>query len=430
MTHPQVTLDIARLAQGGEGVGHLDDGRVVFVAGALPGERVRATPTTLKKRWGRARLDAVLTPSPDRVPPACPHARSCGGCDLWHLDPAREATLKARAAADTLARISRLDLPEHTTHHAPSPTGYRVRATFRLRRVAGDLLVGYHARGSNRVVDVSTCAVLDPALESARLALRGAPVRAATAFVEAAGGGQVVVSLSELQGASAQALERWLVDLCDGAPVRGARADLGEDTLLAGDPYPDAAAAVPSLPEGSPVTRAPAGLFRQANPAVNRDLTARVRLAVAQGAPHGHLLELFGGAGNLTFAVCDLAARVTTVEGAGPASELATRIASAHAPHVTALARSIGAGALDELAALDPDLLLLDPPRAGAREVCEAIGAFSSLQRVVYVACDPASLARDLGALGAAGWRVASLDLFDMFPRTAHVETVAVLEPA
>ncbi len=430
MAHAQVTLDIVRLAHGGEGVGHLDDGRVVFVAGALPGERVRATPTKLKKRWGRARLDDVVEPSPDRVTPACSHAQTCGGCDLWHLAPAREAELKTGAAVEALARLARLDLPAHTTHSAPAHTGYRVRATFRMRRVGGELLVGYHARGSNRVVDVSSCAVLDPALESARHALRSAPVRAATVFAETTGAGRVVVSFSDVEGASPSRLERWLTGLCDGAPVLGARAEVGADTILAGDPRVDAAIAVPSLPEGSPITHAPAALFRQANPDVNLTLTARVRAALAEDAPYDHMLELFGGSGNLTFSVHDLAGRVTSVEGAGPASELATRIASAHAPHVTALARSIGAEVVDELAASSPDALLLDPPRAGAREICESIGAFEALRRIVYVSCDPASLGRDLGALARAGWRVVSLDLFDMFPRTAHVETVAVLTRA
>ncbi len=430
MTHEPVTLTIERLAHGGEGVAHLEDGRVVFVTGALPGEQVVAHVGALKKTWARASVDEILEPSPLRIDPACPHASKCGGCDLWHLDPSHEATLKAKAAAETIARLSRLELPEHVAHAAPEHTGYRVRATFRLRRVGEKLLVGYIERGGRRVVDIGSCAVLDPTLELAREALRAAPVRSAVVFAELAGPGEVVYSFTEVSGARVEAFEAWLESMCEGKLVRGARATVGKLRMRVGRPEVDAALAVPALPSLSPIRTAPAGMFRQANPAVNHALVSHVRASLSTDAPFEHLLELFGGAGNLTFAVPDLAKRVTTIEGEGAASKLAKQIAASHATHVTALARTIDASLVDELVALAPDALLLDPPRSGARDVCAALGALESLRHITYVSCDPACLGRDLAALGELGWRVRSLELFDMFPRTAHIESVAVLERA
>ncbi|HET8725162.1 MAG TPA: class I SAM-dependent RNA methyltransferase [Anaeromyxobacteraceae bacterium] len=439
MTDP-VEVEIDGLAPGGEGAGRWLD-RPVFVPFAAPGDRVRLE---LPPGDGPAHAPplAVLRPGPGRVDPPCPHFgpgegedRACGGCEWMHLRYDLQLAEKERGLQEAFRRIGRMDpggLPFRPILPSPRALRYRFRAKFHLDRGGAGLC--FFRRRSHEPVRLRECHLLEPGLESLRSALGPALLRHRLRPAE------VALEWSQAQGRGAALLRG--VDAGEGTRRR-AEELLGELDVLAGllleEPGAGRGGRAP-VAVGDPVLRhervagrPEAGLarsrpdvFQQANRAANERL---VDAALAFLEPDGEeVLELFCGAGNFTGPLARRAARVAAVEGQGPAIELA------RADLAGGNVRFYAGEALAMASALAREgrrfgAVLLDPPRDGMRGVGPLLRDLGA-PRVVYVSCDPATLARDVRAAVAAGYQVSAVQPVDMFPQTHHVEAVVRLDRA
>lgn len=424
-------LAVTAIAQGGAGVAHVEhDGvrRAVFVPATLPDERVRAD-VDFSSRPARGRLLEVLTPAATRTASPCPDVARCGACALLHVDE--------QARRDLLAGLVREALPPAVAglvrgcEGASPPLGYRSRARLHVTARRGRVRVGFHAPGTHDIVEVERCVVLAPALDAARARLAGL-------FVGADGRGDAHLALGrpsagaraavldttfrgELPAAHYAALEGavregWL----DGARTTLDGARLGS---VVGDPRPFTQGA-----DGAPLELAIGG-FAQASEVGNTRLARLVKervdgaLALARRGvtSRPRIVELHAGAGNFTV-LLGADADVHAVESAADAVEAARR---------NLAARGLGARVVtgDAETADVPagtDLVLLDPPRTGAPGAVARLAARRP-PAIVYVSCDARTLARDLEVLLGAGYAATSVDVLDLFPATAHVETVTVL---
>ena len=378
--------EVERLAAGGEGVAHAPDGRVVFVAGAAPGDRVRVRVVEEHPKWLRGEIDAIEAPGPGRVEPRCPLFGRCGGCAWQHLDYATQLAAKADILRDALVRIGGLALPGGEIEMTASPPyGYRGRARVGVARG----VVGFRRLRSHALEPAAACPVLVPELERALAALAAAPP---------ARDGEI--------------------ELCAGDDGR-VRA-WGPGGLLHGE----AQLAIDAGPARIAVSP---GVFFQGNARVRGPLLAAVLEAAGRGR---RALDLCAGAGFFTFALAERFAEVVAVESSPPAvRDLRRNLEANGAGNVRVecapLERFLAGAAARDFAA---DAIVVDPPRTGlgaalAKDLAAAAGA----ARVVYVSCAPATLARDLAVLAAEGLRLDSVRGFDLFPQTAHVEAIAVL---
>jgi 23S rRNA (uracil1939-C5)-methyltransferase len=374
------TLVIEALAAGGDGVGRTPDGRVVFVPFTAPGDRVRVRIERERRRHAHARLLALEAPGPARVAPECPVFGRCGGCAWQHVRYETQLEAKAQILRDALARLGGIAWPEPIPVLAsPSPYHYRGRA----RVVVEAGRVGYRERRSHAVCATATCPVLVPELE-AELARLAADPPADPGDLELAAGE-------------------------DGVRVSAAGSAAGGRLFVSA--------------AGERIGFS-AGVFLQANALLLGALAERV-VAAAGGGAAG--LELHAGAGFFTLALARRFARLVAVESnPTAAADLRRNLADAGQGHVEVWARRAEA-VLDDAAALRPDAVVVDPPRTGlVPAVREALARLAP--RLVYLSCDPATLARDLRDLGARGLRPTRLEAIDLFPQTAHVEALAVLE--
>ncbi|HET9332602.1 MAG TPA: class I SAM-dependent RNA methyltransferase [Gemmatimonadota bacterium] len=422
-----VELDVERIAYGGEGVGRAD-GLVVFVPWTAPGDRARARIIERHPRWARARLEGVLGAGPGRVEPGCPVYGICGGCRLQHLDRTAQLDAKARAVTDALERIARRSPPGPIVcEEAARPWHYRRRATFTWRRTAGSITLGFHAaEDPAAIVDVDVCPIFvedgNRVLGPLREALAGAPGRE----VEE---GRLVVRA--LPGREAQAgvfaedatRARELADAC----ARSAR-------ILVTWGTPGGASAPLALSDGAPRLASTLDLgglklrvgfdsFLQADP----EAAERLYEAAEEGLealPGQRVIDGYAGVGALTCRLARSGVRVTAVEShPGAASDLRANAAASGGEPVHVL--ELPAERVDWRRPR-PDAVVVNPPRTGcAAPVIDSI-VHSTARRIVYISCDPTTLARDVRRLGD-GWRLDSVRAFDLFPQTAHVETVSVL---
>jgi 23S rRNA (uracil1939-C5)-methyltransferase len=412
------SVRIGGIAAGGAGVGRLVDGGVVFVAGAAPGELVQAEVDRSKKP-ARGRVLDVLEPSPDRVEPACPYARACGGCDLMHLAVGAQERAHAAIVHDAVAHaLGGAALPDVRVHPADAPLSYRTRARLFARAERGRARVGYRVPGSHGLAEIAACAVLDPVL---------APLVGELPSVLAGAVGEGDVSIARGDGARPVVELAWRGELppalwarLDERVSSGAwagalvRLDGAAKPASFGDPRP-----LLTGPDGAPLWLA-AGAFAQPSEA---GAVALARRVAELAAPEGrHVLELFAGSGTLSVALARGAASFTAVEIEAEAAASARENLSAR-------------GLVAKVTVADADafpipprseVVVLDPPRTGALGAANAIAA-SRAKTVVYVACDPPTLARDLAVLTAKTFAVTHLETFELFPQTSHVETVARL---
>lgn len=409
MGHPSdetVTIELHGWAHGGEAVGRLPDGRACFVPYALPGETVEVRVTRRYKRHATADLVAVRTPSAHRVDPPCPHYGTCGGCQLQHAAPPHQLELKTRVLVEQLTRIGRQTDPPVTPVVAPEgawPDGYRSWARM---AVAPDGSLGFRRRASHEVEPIPRCLLMTPAAHATRQV-------AGDAW---SGAAEVVVAAGEEGGLLT------VVPGGQGAPTP-----------------PDAEVGLAiSRPEGSPrilrepghttvtvhgvALRASAGAFFQAGPAGAAALVTAVMAAVGDVAGR-RVLDLYAGGGLLSAFLARAGALVTAVE-ANPAATEDAR-ANLAGLDVEVRTQTVEAALADIEGA---DVVVLDPPRSGAKaEVCAGIVALAPA-RIVYVACDPAALARDVATFDGLGYRLVAVVGLDLFGHTAHVEAVATLE--
>lgn len=415
---------IAELSPGGEGVAICEiDGerRAVFVPGVARGERVRVE-ADLSRRPARGRLLEVLAPSEHRVSPECPWYERCGGCDWMHLSAEEQARSHA-AIVKSILPAAWADA-EVTAHAAPRSRGYRTRARVHVDARRGRVVVGMYARGSREPVAVDACLVLDPALDEARRRLvpllEGAKGRGDAQIALGPPGEprKVVLDLrwsGDLPGVVFGRIERAVND----GWLAGARVYAGEVKIPAtvGDPTPWITGA-----DGVPLRLAPGG-FSQATEEGNALLALRAVALADLIAPDVAAIELYAGAGNLTVLLARKR-QVTAVEIGREACDAARANLAARG----LAGRVIEADASRWALPKDAQLVVLDPPRVGAKEITSAI-ASRPTPAIVYVSCDPPTLGRDLALLAAAGYTPAAIETFEMFPQTSHVETIVALVP-
>lgn len=415
----EVEVRIRAVASGGAGVGELPDGRVAFVHRTVPGDLVHARVTRLRPRWGQATLRRVVEEGPGRVEAPCPHYGRCGGCTLQHMDYAHQLTWKGNFVHEALARIGGFDAPVPEVTPSPRVTGYRNRVTFTVRTLAaGRVVAGFHGLDDpDHIVDVGTaCLLPEPAILEAWGALRAA-WRGGDRPLPA--GKELRITFRSLADGGVTVLVRG------GAPGWDPAGLLARVPGIVGVWHHAGGSDAPVKVWGSDVVerwgdeQIPVGghAFLQVNRMAAEALFAHV-LDQLPGAG-GRAVDAYAGVGVYGRALARRGWTVTAIE----VDPDACRGARHQAPG----GFSVVEGRVeDHLAAhLPADAVILNPPRTGLQESVPGILCHHSPRTVVYVSCDPATLARDTGRL-ASGYALASLRSFDLFPQTSHVETVAV----
>lgn len=415
-----VEVLIESLGAGGDGVGRDAHGRVTFVPYTAPGDRVQACVVEARKDYARALPVELVVSSGFRVEALCPHfvARTCGGCQWLHLGESAQAAAKGELVARVLRKHARAGMTLHPLRAEVPPYRWRRRARlhwYRPRK-AGAAVIGFFAPRSHHVSDITGCLQLEPALAQALDVLRRqlAPALGRQGAIEMLAGhlGEVHVVI---RGRCADQVAAGLVGQepiagvmlePEAGPARGQRRRM----RTWGKPHIE-------LEPGFPGR---ADWFAQPSRAGNRVLLEVVEEAAQ---PRGQrVLELYAGSGNLSRVLAPEAAGLVAVDRRRPPWKLPEPLARAFVPgdvvEVTRALADQGEGF---------DLAVLDPPRTGAREVLAPLAALAPA-RIVYVSCDPATLARDLDFLAGAGYRAAWAKPLDLMPQTAHVEIVAMLE--
>jgi len=413
LTGARVELDVGAPAHGGHCVARLDgpDGRVVFVRHALPGERVRAVVTEDRGSYCRADAVEVLTASPDRVEPPCPHAGPgrCGGCDWQHASADAQRELKAAVVREQFERIAKLDVSELLSGVEALPgglLGWRTRITFAVDRSGRP---GLHRHRSHEVEHMASCPLGVAGVGDTDALARTWP--GLTGIEAVRGDGPAVSLLAHRPGPGRQGRGRRppdVVELVQGPETVTYRVG-GHDFEM------------------------DAGGFWQVHPAAAGTFSAALVDAL-RPAPGESALDLYCGAGLLTAALAETVGpdgAVLGVESSAQAvADAAVNLAAL--PWAEVRRGRVDAALVAEVAGAfgtGPDLVVLDPPRAGAgRDVMRAVTDLAP-RAIGYVACDPAALARDVAAAQEAGWRLDALRAFDAFPMTHHVECVATLVP-
>lgn len=426
------TVDILSLDHEGHGVARVD-GKVTFVDGALAGERADIAVYRKHAKYNSANAVAILKASAQRAEPRCKYFGRCGGCSMQHLEASAQVAAKQRVLEENLARIGKVS-PDIVLRALHGPTwGYRHRARLSVRLVnkKGGVLVGFHEKRSSFIADMASCEVLTPDVSALIQPLRELIVQLSNADripqIEIAVGEHITVLVFRL-------LEPWTDE--DAAQVR-AFADRhrvhiweqakGPDTVR---PFwPDIAPELSySLPEfGLTMPFRPTD-FTQVNTAINRALVSRA-LRLLDPQPGERIADLFCGLGNFTLPIARSGADVLGIEGS---TELVAR-ARANAlhnalPNAHFVVDNLFEMTSEKFAALGHfDKLLIDPPRSGAIEVVKSLPDGRGPQRIVYVSCDPATLARDAEVLAhVKGYRLEAAGVANMFPHTAHVESIAL----
>ncbi|HYB12195.1 MAG TPA: class I SAM-dependent RNA methyltransferase [Myxococcota bacterium] len=385
-TEHELELTIGSLASGGDAVGRATGGRVFFVPFGAPGDRVRIRVLEERARFGRGEIVELLSAGPSRTKPECPVFGLCGGCAWQHIRYEAQLEAKREILRSALERLGRLRLPG-PIELVPCPAPYRYRARTRVLVEGGR--VGYRQRRSHALCATRRCPVLVPELDEA---------------LEKLGAGAHKPDAGE-----------WELASGEGGAVRVAR--LG--TSLPGPSH-----RALEIRVGDERLEFAPGVFVQSN----RWLRDALASAVHEAAGSGHLaIELFAGAGFLTLGLARRFAQVVAVEAdAASCADLARNAQRAGLHNIELRAEPAEQAAAKGFGA-PPDTVVLDPPRRGlAGEGAAAVCALRA-PRIVYLSCDPATLARDLAVLCAGGYEIQQVRGFDLFPQTAHVEALTTL---
>ena len=430
-----------------QGVAHNAEGKVVFIEDALPGEEVQVKVNRRKNNWEQATMTALRRESAQRVVPQCPHFGTCGGCKMQHLHVGAQVATKQRALEDALWHLGKVRSEQMLRPIEGPAWGYRYRARLSVRFVVkkDKVLIGFHERKSSYVADMDSCAVLPPAVSAMLLPLRalvaGMDQRDRLPQIELAVGDEVIaLVLRHLEPLSAPDLAR----LREFGATHGVQWWLqpkGPDTVhRLDDGGPDLAYALPEFGVTMPFKPTD---FTQVNPHINRVLVARALRRLDARADE-RVIDWFCGLGNFTLPIARQAREVLGVEGSETLVERARANAAFNGLAATTrfAARNLFELAPADVAAYGPaDKWLVDPPREGAFALAKALAdlhadpaaapGFAAPRRIVYVSCNPATLARDAGLLvHQAGYRCSAAGAVNMFPHTAHIESMAVFDRA
>lgn len=406
-----LTVRVESLAAGGDGVCR-PGSKVCFVPFAVPGDLLEVRVVKDGRRSARASIEKIVEASPHRRVPACPVFGTCGGCAWMHVAYDRQLEAKREILARALGTDDLEIFP------SPRELGYRALARLHWDPTGPSL--GFMKEGARSVVDIESCPVLEPALSEclgplAKTLLPGVGGSAEVRLSSGMGGVVAAVEVGRIPGPGFYDLAREMIpSVLAGIAVdaEGIRGDLGDTRV------------VTAGPDGEEMAM-PAGSFGQANRGVNDELTRTVASWVEE-IDAGFVVELFAGAGNLSVLLAPRAGRLTTVELDERACGCASKNLAARGFAKVDVRRG---EALEQyrLLAQKADVVVLDPPRTGHRDLARELSR-GDHRRVIYVSCDPATLARDLALLGEGGYKPVRARGFDMFPQTPHVEAAVLLE--
>ncbi|MDB4973190.1 MAG: rRNA (Uracil-5-) -methyltransferase RumA [Myxococcaceae bacterium] len=395
---------------------------IVFARGGLPGETVQLTLDGKPGRVRRGRIVAVETPSPARVEPPCPYVERCGGCSLMHASPAQQRALQLQFLRDALRKAGAPPTLEPRLVSTEQTLGYRVRARLAYRRTRGPAQLGFRRERSHDIVDIDRCLVFSAPLQDALTAVRATLLglvegEGELSLAVGVGGAPVLVLRSELPQPPA------LYTACQQLVDSGRFAGIALYIAFASKPASFGDAREWSRALDDRPLEGTIGGFSQAHAAINRELVAHVaELAQTSGM---RVLELYAGAGNFTVALAGGALSYTAIEQAPAAVQALRNNLAARA----LTAKVVEADVAQKLAGGPLDVVLLDPPRTGAPGVLPAL-LTRKPRRIVYVSCDPATLSRDVAELLPRAYTLRSAVAFEMFPQTADLESVVLLERA
>jgi 23S rRNA (uracil1939-C5)-methyltransferase len=425
-----VEVQIESINDDGLGLAHID-GKAVFLQGALPGERVRFRYTKIQRRHDEGVATSVLDPSPLRAVPRCPHFGVCGGCSLQHLEPAAQIGMKEQILAEALHRIGKVAPAKWLPALADGHWGYRRKARLGVRYVQkkGRALVGFRERGSSFIADLGRCDILHPEvggrLQELGTLVSELSIRDRIPQIEVAmGDGPCVLVFRVLDPPSPMDVER-LIRFGDRSGLHVYCQQGGAETV-----EPLAAQGVDlhyRLPGFGVELHFEPSDFTQVNHAVNR-LMVDQSVGLLEPQPGEKVLDLFCGLGNFSLPLARRASRVVGVEGDEGLVARARANARRNGIHNVDFHAADLYGELGQTTWEHEqfDKALLDPPRSGALAVIDRLPAMG-VRRIVYVSCYPSTLARDADRLvNALGYRLLAAGVMDMFPHTAHTESVAL----
>lgn len=431
-----VETTIGSLSHDGRGVAHID-GKAVFIDGALPGERVLFTYTDRQRKHDEGVTQEVLEASADRVEPKCAHYGLCGGCSLQHMDAKAQIHFKQQAMLDNLKHIGKVEPDSIFEPITARSWGYRRKARLGVKFVfkKGKVLVGFREKRNSFLADLEQCEVLHPAigykLQSLQALIAGLDAKEKIPQIEVSiGDNKTALIIRHLEPLSDND-QQALIDYALQEQFRLYLQSGGPDTvtlLIDGTESPEAGLYYEHPEFNTRVEFGPQD-FIQVNTDINRQMVAKA-VDLLQLENTDNVLDLFCGLGNFTLPIARSAAQVTGVEGDFAMVERAKKIARDNGIENTQyhFCNLMGNLQHEKWLRNSYDKILLDPPRSGAKEV---IAHFDKLnaQRIVYVSCHPGTLARDAGELvHTLGYRLLGAGVMDMFPHTAHVESIAVFE--
>ena len=415
------SVHIRALGSDGAGVGNLPDGRVVFVPRTAPGDEVRVRITRQKRRWARGRLVEVLQAAPHRVEPACPYYAECGGCTLQHIAYEDQLVWKTRFVQDALERIGGLEVSVPPVAPSPAPRAYRSRITFTLLRLPGERVVAgfHHLANPGRIVNVEDgCILPDPTIANAWRQLRAAWGEAARRLP---GGRRLRLTLRTVdeglilvvEGGRGPGRPDLLLKEVEGLVAVWSIDPKGAQRLLAGQ------AVVHETRLGEVIRTNPTA-FLQVNENA-ADHLHRWVLDEARAGPEISVVDAYCGVGLYGRRIARAGGRAVGIEQ----DPRAAKTAATDAPEGFTVLTGTVEERLSE--AFPADVVILNPPRAGVDARVTDTLRSDGPPRVIYVSCDPATLARDLARLRPA-YDVSRVRAFDLFPQTSHVEAAALLE--
>lgn len=398
-----IELTIDKLSHDGRGIGRYQ-GRVVMVDNALPHEKVRVRPERGNTRLWQGRVTDYIEVSSQRQTPPCKHYGQCGGCQLQHLSGDDQITLKQQAVADHFRRNG-LSVEEFEPILASSPFGYRHRARFHVSKKGQ---MGFHGARGQQVVVVDQCPVLTEPLQSLKNRVQqDAPlvgIQQLELVIDDKGQAGAAVIKASAQARSS--FISWLQQqdwLCQSEPLQ--------------------------YQAGTRWSQAAPGEFTQVNRGVNKPMLEQIGQWLGLAASD-RLLDLFCGNGNISLALADQVEAVLGLESSAAAVQAASGVSGGDSAlrFVEADLFTENLQSWPSVRQFAATVAVLDPPRAGAEQVCRWLSGLKELTRLVYVSCDPATLARDLAILSADNWHLRKAGLIDMFPQTRHIETMVLLE--
>ncbi|MGB8339304.1 MAG: 23S rRNA (uracil(1939)-C(5))-methyltransferase RlmD [Burkholderiales bacterium] len=429
-----MTVTIESLDQEGRGIAH-HDGKVIFIEGALIGEQVTYQSYRKKPNYEFAQVKEIQRHSVIRTEPGCRHFNICGGCAMQHVEHNAQVAVKQRVLEDSLAHIGKVEPEQILPPLYGMPWGYRKRARISARYVQkkGRELVGFHEKHSSFVADLSSCEILPPHVSALIVPLRQMieqlSIRERVPQIELAVGDAVTVLVLRILEALSADDEKLLKQFADQHQIQFWTQTKGPETVKPFYPLvaPELSYSIPAFNIVMPYSPTE---FTQVNNELNQILINRA-IELLNPQPHERVADLFCGIGNFSLPLARRAAHVTGVEG----SEMMVKRAAQNAERnnlgdkTKFLAADLFKATVQSLETLGRfDKMLIDPPRDGAIEVAKSFGD-DAPRRIVYVSCNPSTFARDAAVLvNAKGYALRAAGVVNMFPHTAHVESIALFE--